>query len=188
MIDALRKLQYAYLSLAVVVLDQWTKWLVEVHLPRTASQPVIDGFLNLTHVQNTGVAFGLFAKHGAHGGSWLLVALGVGALVAVMVYFRFAPARNRTLLSALALIVGGAVGNLIDRLASGGVTDFIDVYVGAHHWPAFNVADSAITVGIFLMLLDSFSAHQRPEERSREDEDPSSPGGDPAEATGSTGG
>ena len=186
MIDALRKLQYAYLSLAVVVLDQWTKWLVEVHLPRTASQPVIDGFLNLTHVQNTGVAFGLFARHGANGGSWLLVILGVAALVAVMIYFRYAPARNRTLLSALALIVGGAVGNLIDRLASGGVTDFIDVYVGAHHWPAFNVADSAITVGILLMLLDSFSAHYRSDEQAGESAEPSR-GGDPAEATGPTG-
>lgn len=183
MIDTVRKLQYAYLSLAVVVLDQWTKWLVEVHLPRTASQPVIAGFLNLTHVQNTGVAFGLFARHGANGGSWLLVALGVAALVAVMIYFRFAPAHNRVLLSALALIVGGAVGNLIDRLASGGVTDFIDVYVGAHHWPAFNVADSAITVGIFLMLMDSFTAHQRP--RNQETEEPSH--GGPAEAAGSTG-
>jgi len=186
MIDALRKLQYAYLSLAVVVLDQWTKWLIEVHLPRTASQPVIGGFLNLTHVQNTGVAFGLFAQHGADGGSWLLVALGVIALVAVMVYFRYAPARNRLLLSSLALIVGGAVGNLIDRLASGGVTDFIDVYVGSHHWPAFNVADSAITVGICLMLLDSFFAQPRLEEPADDVEDPTHRAGT-AEATGSTG-
>lgn len=154
-----RKLQYGYLSLAVVVFDQWTKWLVELHLPRSASHPLIDGFLNLTHVQNTGVAFGLFARHGADGGAWLLILLGVVALVAVMVYFRFAPPSARLLLSALALIVGGALGNLIDRLASGAVTDFVDVYVGSHHWPAFNVADSAITVGIFLMILDSFRHH-----------------------------
>lgn len=167
-----RKLRYGVLSLLVVVLDQWTKWLVELHLPHSVSQPVIDGFLNLTHVQNTGVAFGLFAQHGADGGAWLLIALGVLALVAVMVYFRFAPPSARLLLSSLALIVGGAVGNLIDRLASGAVTDFVDVYVGTYHWPAFNVADSAITIGICLMVLDSFRSHHhvRDEEEAGADE------------------
>jgi signal peptidase II len=157
----LRKLDYLFLSLGILVVDQWTKWLVEVHLPHTASQPLIPGLLNLTHVKNTGVAFGLFASHGAGGGSWLLVAMGFAALTAVFLYFRFAPERNRLLLSSLALIVGGAVGNLIDRLASGAVTDFVDVYLGPHHWPAFNVADSAITIGIGLMIIDSFRPHHR---------------------------
>lgn len=156
----LRKLDYFYLSLAVLVLDQWTKWLIEVHLPPSAAQPVIPGLLNLTHVQNTGVAFGLFAAQGAAGGRWLLVLMGLVALGAVFLYFHLAPARNRLLLGSLALIVGGAIGNLIDRLASGGVTDFIDVYVGTHHWPSFNVADSAITVGIALMIFDSFRSHR----------------------------
>ena len=155
-----KKLDYLFLSLAILVLDQWTKWLVEVHLPHSASHPVLPGFLNLTHVRNTGVAFGLFASHGADGGAWMLVAMGLVALVAVFLYFRFAPAQNRLLLASLALIVGGAVGNLIDRLASGAVTDFVDVYVGTYHWPAFNVADSAITVGIALMILDSFRSHR----------------------------
>ena len=177
MSDTLRKLRYGFLSLAVVVLDQWTKWLVEVHLPHGTSHPVIDRFFSLTHVQNTGVAFGLFARHGADGGSWTLIALGIVALVAVIVYFRLTPADHRLLLSALALIVGGAVGNLIDRLATGAVTDFLDVYVGTHHWPAFNVADSAITVGIVLMLADSFIAHRQhsgapSEDGSPEDEAP----------------
>jgi len=162
----LRKLDYLFLSLGVLVVDQWTKWLVEVHLPHTASQPLIPGLLNLTHVKNTGVAFGLFAAHGAGGGSWLLVLMGLAALTAVFLYFRFAPERNRLLLSSLALIVGGAVGNLIDRLASGAVTDFVDVYVGSHHWPAFNVADSAITIGIALMIVDSFRPHHRGRERA----------------------
>lgn len=157
----LRKADYLFLSFAVLVLDQWTKWLVEVHLPHSTSHTVVPGFLNLTHVKNTGVAFGLFADHGSNGGSWLLVVLGLVALAAVFLYFRLAPARNRLLLSSLALIVGGAVGNLIDRLASGAVTDFVDVYVGSYHWPAFNVADSAITVGIGLMILDSFRPHHR---------------------------
>jgi len=150
----LRKLRYLLLSLAVVVADQWSKWLVEAHLPHPLVQTIVPIFLSFTHVRNTGVAFGLFASDGVSG-SWMLTGLGLAALAAVAVYFRFAAAEDRWLLSALALVVGGAVGNLIDRVTSGAVTDFIDVYLGPHHWPAFNVADSAISVGIFLMLLDS---------------------------------
>jgi signal peptidase II len=156
----LAKLRYLFLSLAVIVADQWTKWLVEIHLPQHAAQPLIPSLLNLTHVRNTGVAFCLFAADGAASGSWLLIALGLAALAAVSVYFWFTPGRDRLLLVALALVVGGAIGNLIDRVTSGAVTDFIDVYVGLHHWPAFNVADSAITIGILLMALDSLRPHR----------------------------
>lgn len=147
--------RYLIVSLAVLVLDLWTKWLVESHLGLHASVEVVPGFLNLTHVQNTGVAFGLFARHGAAGGWWLLTALGLAALAFVGYYFRHVPAEDRLLLLALALILGGAVGNLLDRVMSGGVTDFIDVYYRSYHWHTFNVADSAITVGIVLMLLSS---------------------------------
>ena len=105
-------------------------------------------------MRNTGVAFGLFAADGVSA-SWMLTALGLLALGAVGVYFGIASPRDRGLLIALALVVGGAVGNLIDRVSSGAVTDFIDVYVGAHHWPSFNVADSAISIGIVLMAIDS---------------------------------
>ena len=150
----LLKLRYLWVSLGVVVLDQWTKWLVEVHLPLHLAQPIVPGLLNLTHVRNTGVAFGLFAADGVSA-SWMLTALGLLALGAVGVYFGIASPRDRGLLIALALVVGGAVGNLIDRVSSGAVTDFIDVYVGAHHWPSFNVADSAISIGIVLMAIDS---------------------------------
>jgi signal peptidase II len=156
----LGKLRYLFLSLGVVILDQWTKWLVEAHLPHHVAHPLIPGFLNLTHVRNTGVAFGLFASEGLDGGSWLLTLLGLAALAAVGVYFWYAPARDRLLLVALSLVVGGAVGNLFDRVTSGAVTDFIDAYVGTHHWPSFNVADSAISIGIVLMAIDSFRARK----------------------------
>ncbi len=155
------KLHYLLVSLAVVVLDQWTKWLVEVHLANYVAQPVVPGLVNLTHVRNTGVAFGLFAAHGMST-SWLLTGLGLLALSAVSLYFGFASPHERGLLVALALVVGGAVGNLIDRVASGAVTDFIDVYVGMHHWPSFNVADAAISIGIVLMALDSLWARRAP--------------------------
>jgi signal peptidase II len=154
----LGKLRYLFVSVAVIVLDQWSKWIVEVHLPH--HHPLIPGFLDLTYVRNAGVAFGLFASEGMAGRSWLLTLLGLAALTAVGVYFWYAPARDRLLLVALALVVGGAIGNLIDRVSSGAVTDFVDVYVGPHHWPSFNVADSAISIGIVLMALDSFRSHQ----------------------------
>ncbi|HEY2291186.1 MAG TPA: signal peptidase II [Thermoanaerobaculia bacterium] len=150
-----RKLRYLLVSLAVIVLDQWTKWLVEARLPHHSTRPVIPGLFNLTHVRNTGVAFGLFASDGG-GNGWLLTLLGLGALIAVGLYFWYTPSHDRVLLAALALVVGGAVGNLIDRVWNGAVTDFLDVYVGLHHWPSFNVADSAISIGIVLMAIDSF--------------------------------
>jgi signal peptidase II len=158
---SLQKLRYLFVSLAVLVLDQWTKWLVELHLPHHVAEPIIPGFFNLTHVKNTGVAFGLFAAQGVGGGSWLLTLLGLAALVAVGLYFWFTPSHDRLLLVALALVVGGAVGNLIDRVVTGAVTDFVDLYVGTHHWPAFNVADSAISIGIVLMAIDSFRPKRR---------------------------
>lgn len=158
------KLRYLFISLAVIVLDQWTKWLVEVHLPHHSTHPVVPGFLNLTHVRNTGVAFGLFASDGAQT-SWVLTVLGLVALTAVAVYFWFTPARDRFLLVSLALVVGGAIGNLIDRVSSGAVTDFIDIYVGSSHWPSFNVADSAISVGIVLMAIDSLRPQRGRDEK-----------------------
>lgn len=150
------KLKYLFVSLAILVLDQWTKWLVELHLPHHAAHPLVPGFLNLTHVRNTGVAFGLFASENGETSSWMLTVLGLLALTAVGVYFWLAPLQDRLLLAALALVVGGAIGNLVDRVLAGAVTDFVDVYVGTHHWPAFNVADSAISIGIVLMAIDSF--------------------------------
>ena len=162
--ENLKKLRFLFLSLGVILLDQWTKWLVEIHLPHHAVEPLIPGLLNLTHVRNTGVAFGLFATStGQESGSWILTLLGLAALAAVGLYFWFAPSRNRGLMIALALVVGGAVGNLIDRFTSGAVTDFIDVFVGLHHWPSFNVADSAISIGIVLMAIDSFRSHKHAE-------------------------
>jgi signal peptidase II len=165
------KLRYLLISFGVMALDQWTKWLVELHLPHHAAETVIPGFLNLTHVRNTGVAFGLFASDG-NGTNWTLTILGLVALTAVGVYFWLAPSKDRWLLVALALVVGGAVGNLIDRIASGAVTDFIDVYVGGHHWPSFNVADSAISIGIVLMAIDSFRPHRHSDEPHPDDEKP----------------
>lgn len=139
------------LSLAVLAFDQWTKWLVEVHLPLHAFHPVLPGIFNLTHVRNTGVAFGLFSGRGP---SVTLAVLGLIALGLVGIYFAWTHTRDRWLLMALSLVMGGAVGNLMDRVVSGAVTDFVDLHVGTAHWPAFNIADTAITVGIAVLILD----------------------------------
>lgn len=166
------KAVFLLLSLAVLVLDQWSKWLVEVNLEPHQMVSVIPNLLNLTHVRNTGVAFGLFAAHGDTMATWVLSVIGIGALVFVGLYFRQVPRDETVLLAALALVLGGAVGNLVDRLASGGVTDFIDFFVGSYHWHTFNVADSAITIGIGLMILSSLRsghAHGRGDQaRTRE--------------------
>jgi signal peptidase II len=150
-----QKTAFFLIALAVLAVDQWSKWLVEVHLPHLSSVRIIPGLLNFTHVRNTGVAFGLFASRGGAVHALALSLVGALALAVVLIYFWRTPADDRLLLTALALVLGGAVGNLTDRVAGGAVTDFIDVYVGTYHWHTFNVADSAITIGLVLMAWDA---------------------------------
>ncbi len=149
------KARFLLLSLAVLLLDQLSKWLVETRLTEYESHTLIPGLLNFVHVRNTGVAFGLFPAHGDIRGTLVLAALGCFALSFVFYYFWHTPPEDKPLLGSLAAIIGGAIGNLIDRLASGGVTDFVDFHFQGYHWHTFNVADSAITIGICLMLLTS---------------------------------
>lgn len=159
----LGKRTYLLLALAVVIADQWSKWWIEQTQTPGVSRKVIDGFLDLTLVKNTGVAFGLFPAGGETTRVIVLTALGLAALAVVGVYFWRTPPSERLLLTSLALILGGAVGNLADRIAAGAVTDFIDVYVGSYHWHTFNIADSAISVGIGLMILEIVRSRERPE-------------------------
>mgnify|MGYP003447063930 CR=1 FL=1 len=115
----------------------------------------MPGLFHLSHVRNTGVAFGLFAACGDAASTWALVLAVSAVLVGVLWYFWRTPPTDRLLLTALALVLGGAVGNLIDRATTGGVTDFLALYIGSYRWPDFNVADSAISIGIALLLLDA---------------------------------
>ncbi|MEO8277005.1 MAG: signal peptidase II [Thermoanaerobaculia bacterium] len=151
-----RKAPFLLIALAVLAVDQWTKWLIETNLPEQSSRVVIPGVLEISHVRNTGVAFGLFASPGGPARSWWLSLFGVLALGLIAMLFRRTPAKDRLLLSALALVLGGAIGNLLDRIWSGAVTDFIAVFIGSYRWPDFNVADSAISIGLTLILFDSF--------------------------------
>lgn len=160
--SARSKGSYLLLSLLIVVADQWSKWLVERYLPLHQPLEIIPSVLNFTHVRNTGVAFGMFAANGSSSGTLILTVLGLIALVVVGLYFWRTSTQDRLMLTSLSLILGGAIGNLMDRLAAGSVTDFIDAYVGTYHWHTFNVADSAITIGICLMALEILLAGRKP--------------------------
>ena len=138
---------------SIVALDQITKLIVLGRLEPGVPIRVIDGFLSLTLVLNPGLAFGLLASVPAEW-RWVVALLSVGALVIlVQVALRVLPRGRWPDHGAIGLIFGGAVGNLIDRARFGAVVDFVDVYYRGWHWPAFNVADSAITVGVTLLAI-----------------------------------
>ena len=140
--------------ITIVVLDQITKALVKARVPLHESVTVIPGFFDLTHVRNTGAAYGFLDNVDFPYKPAVMVVVALEELIAVAAYALTLPATQRIARYGLALILGGAIGNLIDRATMGYVVDFVDVYWrGVHFW-AFNVADSAITVGVVLMLID----------------------------------
>lgn len=137
----------------IVALDQITKAVVLEHLPPGVAIHVIDGFLSLTLVMNTGLAFGLLGGLPA-AWRWVVALLSIGALVVLArVAMRVVADGGWVPRLSVALIFGGAVGNLIDRARFGAVVDFVDVHARGYHWPAFNVADSAITIGVTLLAI-----------------------------------
>ena len=141
-------------TVLIVALDQGSKWLAEAVLAPYDSVALVPG-LNLTLMYNEGAAFSFLADAGGWQ-RWLFAGFALVMTVVLVVWLLRLDSRERVMAAALALVAGGAVGNLIDRVATGRVVDFIDVYVMDWHWPAFNVADSAITVGVALLLLMSF--------------------------------
>lgn len=143
-----------WLPLAIVAIDQGTKAIVREMLPLSSSVSVVPGLLDFTHVRNTGAAFGFLNAVDFPFKMTLIASIATAALIGVSLYSVSLAAHQLIARVGLALIVGGAAGNLIDRLAIGSVVDFVDAYWGAHHFWAFNVADSAITVGVAVMLLD----------------------------------
>ena len=151
-------LRWLWLSLIVIVLDQISKQLVEHSLLVFESISLLP-FLNLTLVYNEGAAFSFLSDQGGWQ-RWLFVSLATGVTLMLMFWLSRLQTRDRWLAVALSLIIGGAVGNLLDRLIFGHVIDFIDLYYHQWHWPAFNIADSAISVGVVFILFDSFFGHR----------------------------
>ena len=139
---------------AVFALDRLAKWMVETRVSFADTYTVIPGFFDIVRAQNRGVAFGLFNESTFQWRTTLLVLVSVAAVVVVSAVIWKARRLDPLSLWGFALVLGGAGGNLFDRILSGRVTDFLDFYIRDYHWPAFNVADSALVVGCGLLLLD----------------------------------
>ena len=135
----------------VAVADQLVKWWLTGVVAGAPQGIELTGFLNLVKVENRGISFGLFGDGALP--PWLLAAFAAAVAIALGVWLM--RAEGRWLVLALGLIIGGAVGNIVDRLRFGAVADFLDFHIGAYHWPAFNLADASITVGIALLLIDA---------------------------------
>ena len=156
----MRKYQFLIIA-AVIALDRLTKWLVITHLPEAREIPVIPGLFQLSHWENTGAAFSMFADSSSPWRTLGLIGFAVAALLVVgFLLWKSGSALNAITVS-LALIMGGASGNLWDRVARGTVTDFLDFYIGQHHWPPFNIADSAIVIGSLLLMWKIIVGPQR---------------------------
>jgi signal peptidase II len=151
---------YLLASLAVLFLDQWTKGLVTRSLEVHQSRTVFEDFFDLTYVRNTGAAFGLFASVDSSLKAVLLNTIAIVVFLIVSGYALRSPHKSVRLQVGLALILGGAVGNLLDRVRFGYVVDFLDFSVSGHHWPAFNIADSAICIGVGLLFLDMLRSEE----------------------------
>ncbi len=143
----------AFVAAWVVLTDQVSKALILKYLPVHHSISVVAGFFDITHIHNPGGAFGLMANMGA--GIRTVVFLFISSLAVGLIFYLYnkTPRTHSFLAIGFALIFGGAIGNLIDRVRFGFVVDFLDVYVKSLHWPAFNIADSAITVGILIFIF-----------------------------------
>jgi signal peptidase II len=148
------RLLYVFIALVVVLLDRWTKHIVAQRIPLYSHIQVIPGFFRLTHTENTGAAFSLFADSPAPWKTALLIAFSGIALVVVSVLLWNNHHAHTATGIGLSLIMGGALGNLWDRLARGRVVDFLLFYYKRYQWPVFNLADSAIVIGAGLLVLE----------------------------------
>ena len=152
---------HSLLAVLVVILDRWSKRLVATHIQMYTHIQVIPGFFRITHTENTGAAFSLFADSPSHWKTAALITFSVVAMIVVSILL-WKQTRALTLTGiAFSLILGGAVGNLWDRVASGRVVDFLLFYVKQYQWPVFNLADSAIVVGASLLVLEIIFVHPK---------------------------
>jgi len=161
MVDGIKLARLFYLLLAVGIFltDRVSKWAVMHTLVLGETRRIIPGLFNLTHLRNRGAAFGLFAETESTLVVFFLIAFSAAALILVLVLL-WRGAASPWAGAGLSLILGGALGNLVDRLNNGGVVDFLDFHLGPYHWPAFNVADSAIVVGAAVLMLELFRSRR----------------------------
>ena len=150
-------------SNVLIILDQYTKLWVTNHIPQGHFIMVVDNFFALSHIRNPGVAFGLFAEGPSNLKTYIFIGFSIIAIIAILIVFHKTPRGNTMVLAALIMIFSGAIGNLIDRILYHEVIDFIDFFYNHYHWPAFNIADSCITIGVGLMFVDLFRSGREPE-------------------------
>jgi signal peptidase II len=136
----------------VVVVDQLSKMIIFHTIPHYSTISIIPGFFNITHIHNPGGAFGFLAGHSPTLRKFVFLFISTLAIGLIIYYYHKVPKTHLLLSCGFALILGGAIGNMIDRIRMGVVIDFLDFYVGNLHWPAFNVADSAISIGITIFI------------------------------------
>lgn len=141
-------------ALAVLLLDQVSKWLIINHLKLHQILSVIPGFFNLVLVKNRGMAFGIFSQTRSGFPYYFLLATTIGVIVVILCFFYWTKGNRKWLTVGLSIILGGAIGNCIDRVRFGYVIDFLDFFIKGYHWPAFNVADSAVTAGTFWLFIN----------------------------------
>jgi signal peptidase II len=151
------RLRWLWLTLGIVILDRATKAWFETQTDENWRHEVVRHFIYLVHSRNPGIAFSLFAD--SHS-PWLRIVLTAGSLIVICVlaWLLVAGQGGAAASAGLALLLGGATGNVTDRILHGAVTDFLEVWIGSYRWPAFNVADSAITIGAILLILDLISS------------------------------
>ena len=150
-------------TLIILVVDQYTKFLVRSNFELHETLPVIEGFFNITFIFNRGAAFSFLSDVGSPWVGRMFIIVAFIAIAVILAIYREIEDENRALKSALVLILGGAAGNLVDRLFLGKVTDFLDFYIANHHWPVFNIADSCISIGVTVIALSwlgNFSGRQ----------------------------
>jgi signal peptidase II len=150
-----QRLPYLGVAVALFGLDRWSKLAIESSMPLHSSKPLIPGFFDLVHTRNTGMAFSMLHDAGPLVSEWLLPGLSAVAVIFIIGLFWRTDVSDKRLLAGLTLVLAGAAGNLYDRAVYGFVVDFLDVYVAGWHWPAFNVADTCITIGAGVLLLDA---------------------------------
>jgi signal peptidase II len=156
----------AFLAAGVIIPDQITKAVIQQKYALWATDPVVPGFFNLAHVLNKGAAFGFLNNPDTNWQIWFFAAVTVFAVAFIYHLLIGADKGDRFFIWGLGLVLGGALGNLIDRMRFGFVVDFLDFYVGDYHWPAFNVADIAISCGAFAILISMYMKNRRERRRA----------------------
>jgi signal peptidase II len=167
--DGVRRVVAFLLALGVFAVDRWTKWMVETRFDAydgNATKTVIPGFFNIVHSRNAGVAFGMFADSSGRLRTPLLIGLSVLAVLLLAAMLWRIDRLDTPSATGLALIFGGAMGNVFDRVRVGSVTDFLDFYLRGYHWYTFNVADASIFTGACLLILSMLRSERKREVRA----------------------